>query len=163
MKFYILLHTVRNFVHSVLSNTNLLSNHFCCKLTQFSVDKILISKWVSGRINIRYVGINAGDGNPATKKELEGERQAGAFSIEEILGSCRKESGRRGEVLPTLSPFLPPPLPSHLPPPPPTHLPPFYPLPPIFPFLPFAFNSETRRSSSPAQKKVGLLLINFSA
>ena len=125
--------------------------------------KFLFLKWVSGRTNIRYVGNAGEEGNQTTKKESEGERQTGAFSIEDILGGCRKESGRRGEVLPTLSPFLPPPLPSHLPPPLPSHLPLFHSLPPIFPFLPFAFNSDTRRSSSPAQKKVGLLLINFSA
>ena len=109
---------------------------------------------MSGRTNIRIVG-NSGDGNLATKKESEGERQTGAFSIEDILGGCRKDSGRRGEVLPTLSPFRPPPLPSHLPPPLPSHLPLFHSLPPIFPFLPFAFNSDTRRSSSPAQREVG--------
>ena len=96
--------------------------------------------------NIRYVG-NAGGGNQATKKELEGERQAGAFSIEDILGGCRKNSGRR-EFLPApSSPFLPPPLS--------VRLPLFHSLPPIFPFLPFAYSSETRRPSPPAQKKVG--------
>ena len=90
----------------------------------------------------------AGDGFKAKKKEFEaGEGEAGqaadgAFSIKHILGRS-KDCGRRREV----PPFLPPPLPSHLPL--------FQAFPPIFPFLPFTYNSVTRRLSPPAQKKVG--------
>lgn len=106
--------------------------------TQFSVENFLILIYVSGMTNIRNVG-NAGDEeNPSAKKESEGGRQTGAFSIEDILGGCRKDSGSRREFLPTLPPFLPL----------------FHSLPPIFPFLPFAFNSDTRRPALPAQKKV---------
>ena len=96
---------------------------------------------------MEHLGI-AGDGFKATKKEIEeGEGEAGqpadgAFSIKHILGR-RKDFGRRREV----PSFLPPPLPSHLPL--------FQALPPIFPFLPFTYNSVTRTSSPPAHKKVG--------
>ena len=89
----------------------------------------------------------AGEGHLATKKkDLEGEAGV-AFSIQDILGSRNSGRKKKPDQPPIMPPFFPPPLP-------PTHLPLFHPLPPIFPFLPFAFNSETRRSSSPAQKKV---------
>ena len=92
----------------------------------------------------------AGEANLATKKkDLEREREAGgAFSIRDILGSRNSGRKKKPDEPPIMPPILPPPLP-------PTHLPLFHPIPPIFPFLPFNYNSQTYQSSPPVQKKVG--------
>ena len=90
----------------------------------------------------------AGEGNLATKKkDLEGEA-GGAFSIRDILGSRNSGRKKKSDQPPIIPPFFPPPLP-------PTHLPLFHPIPPIFPFLPFNYHSQTYQSSPPVQKKVG--------
>ena len=95
----------------------------------------------------------AGEGDLATKKkDLEA---GGTFSIRDILGSGNSGRKKKPDQPPIMPPFLPPPLP-------PTHLPLFHPIPPIFPFLPFNYNSQTYQSSPPVQKKVGTPLGNTS-
>ena len=97
----------------------------------------------------------AGEGNLATKKkDLEGEAGV-AFSIQDILGSRNSGRKKKSDQPPIIPPFFPPPLP-------PTHLPLFHPIPPIFPFLPFNYHSQTYQSSPPVQKKVGTPLGNTS-